>query len=436
MASIGFEGGKGERKRILFRDAKGRQQTLRLGECPKSAAETARTAVGHLVIAKRHNAVPHPDAARWLAGIDDVLYARVAALGLCQPREGAAVATLGGLVDRFRAVLTVKRSTSAAYKQAEGSLIQHFKRERTLESITASDADQWKKALLESGLATATVAKRVNVGKAIFRRAVRWGMIPVSPLADLKPGSQVNAARAFHVPAEWMPRILEECPDDQWRAVIALVRFAGLRCPSEVVPLRWGDINWERGRLTVRSPKTEGHGEGHAVRMVPIAPELKPILLRLFNSAEPGSEAVIPKLRDAGVNLRTTFEKITQRAGLTAWPRLFQNLRASCATDWAERFPAHVVAGWLGHSPAVAARHYLTTRDAHFDLAAGVGCAATNPATHTRPSAHNRAQPEPDECENSADLVGCGVPCDSVEDGGMGAGGFEPPKALAIRFTV
>jgi hypothetical protein len=44
-------------------------------------------------------------------------------------------------------------------------------------------------------------------------------------------------------------------------------------------------------------------------------------------------------------------------------------MRASCATDWAEALPAHVVAKWLGHSPFVAAKHYLQTRDAHFEVA-------------------------------------------------------------------
>jgi integrase len=44
-------------------------------------------------------------------------------------------------------------------------------------------------------------------------------------------------------------------------------------------------------------------------------------------------------------------------------------MRASCATDWAEALPAHVVAKWLGHSPLVAAKHYLQTRDAHFEVA-------------------------------------------------------------------
>ena len=44
-------------------------------------------------------------------------------------------------------------------------------------------------------------------------------------------------------------------------------------------------------------------------------------------------------------------------------------MRASCVTDWAEALPAHVVAKWLGHSPLVAAKHYLQTRDAHFEVA-------------------------------------------------------------------
>jgi len=48
-------------------------------------------------------------------------------------------------------------------------------------------------------------------------------------------------------------------------------------------------------------------------------------------------------------------------------------MRASCATDSAEALPTQMVAHrqptWLGHSPLVAAEHYLQTRDAHFEVA-------------------------------------------------------------------
>ena len=434
MASIGWEG---KRARILFRDEKGKQKTIRLGECPKSDANTARVAVGHLVIAKRHGSVPHPDAVRWLGGIDDVLYARVVAHGLCQPREGAAVVTLANLLDRLDATVSVKPTTQYKYRQVADSLRAFLGADAPLASITPAHADNWRKSIAEAkadpddkdapakALARATVAKRVVIAKGVFLKAVRWRLIPTSPFADLRAGSQSNPDRAFYVSVETIRAVLAACPDDQWRAIVALSRFAGLRCPSEVVALRWGDVNWERGRLTVRSAKTAGH-EGHAVRVVPIAPELRPILQDLFDGAEPGTEAVVPRLRDAGINLRTQFERIVAKASVTPWPRLFHNLRASCATDWVERFPAHVVAGWLGHSPMIAAQHYLQTRDAHFDLAAGIGEAAANPATHTRPSGPTATQPKGQDPQNQAVLVGCGAGCDPVEYAKVPPEGLEP----------
>jgi len=437
MASVGWEG---NRARIQFRDAQGKQKTLRLGECSERNALLALAAMEHLLEAKRHDAAAHYDAVRWLDRIDDRLHARVVSLGLAKPR-GKAVVTLEMLLDRFDAASTVKPATRAAYKQATDSLLDHLGASAPLLDLTMADADGWRKSIAEptldkhgeptKRLARATVAKRVHIAKAIFRKAVKWGLIPSSPFADLRAGSQSNPDRAFYVAADTIRSILAACPDDQWRAIVALSRFAGLRCPSEIVALRWGDVNWERGRLMVKSPKTANY-EGHAVRVVPISPELRPTLQDLFDRAEPGTEAVVPRLNDPRTNLRSQFERIIAKAGVTPWPRLFQNLRASCETDWAERFPAHVCAKWLGHSPLIAAKHYLQTRDAHFDMAAGVGDfreAATNPATQAHQSDPTAPQPKTQKLRNAAELVGVGVGCDPLKIEAMGAVGFEPTKA-------
>ena len=48
-------------------------------------------------------------------------------------------------------------------------------------------------------------------------------------------------------------------------------------------------------------------------------------------------------------------------------PKLFQNLRASRATELAAEHPGHVAAEWLGHSTAVAQKHYWQVTDADFD---------------------------------------------------------------------
>lgn len=448
MASIGWEG---KRARIIYRDSKNKQQSLRLGECLKADARTACAAVGHLVIAKRHNSVPHPDATRWLGGLDDVLYARVAALGLCQPRESAAVVTLGALLDRIDAAASVRDGTRTTYRQAFGMLRDHFGESMPIDSITPAHADEWRKAIAEpkqaakgkpaKALAPATVAKRVKVAKAVFAKAMKWGMIASNPFADLRAGSQANPDRAYYVPAEVVRTILDSCADLEWRAIIGLSRFAGLRCPSEVAALRWADVNWERGRLMVRSPKTSGH-EGHAVRVVPLAPELRAILLDLFDQAEPGTEAVVPRLRDPKMNLRTGFERIIERAGVKPWPRLFHNMRSSRTTDWIAEYPVADVSKWMGHSATIGAAHYWQPRDSNMDRAAGVAAnrAATNPATHTRQSDTTRDQrgnaTEGGDAENRdipADLVGVGAACDSVEKQKTPAGagevtprGFEP----------
>ncbi|MFM8579042.1 MAG: tyrosine-type recombinase/integrase [Planctomycetaceae bacterium] len=160
--------------------------------------------------------------------------------------------------------------------------------------------------------------------------------------------------------------VLERCPGVFWRLVIVLGRHAGLRIPSEVAALTWDDFAWDTGRLTVRSPKTARH-EGHAVRLVPICPELRAILIDAYEQAAEGDTLILPRMLTGASNLRTTFTKIITRSGHKPWPRLFQNLRASCATDWVEKYPNHVVAKWLGHSPMIAATHYLQTREHHFE---------------------------------------------------------------------
>jgi hypothetical protein len=159
--------------------------------------------------------------------------------------------------------------------------------------------------------------------------------------------------------------------------------MAGLRCPSEIGSLTWDAINWEKGGLTVLAKKTEHHGGEHAVRIVPICPELRAILADAFERVEPGSTLVVPAAARATVNLRTHLERIITKAGHKPWPRLLQNLRASCETDWVEKYPAHVVAPWLGHSPKVAAQHYLMSREHHFEhvVNGGVATAATSAET-------------------------------------------------------
>jgi hypothetical protein len=202
--------------------------------------------------------------------------------------------------------------------------------------------------------------------------------------------------------------VLGACPNHDWRTIVGLARFGGLRSPSEVLSLRLEDIDWERDRLRVTSPKT-AHHPGKGSRLIPLFPELRPILLEAAERAPEGAVYVVDERyrRSAqgksgwrSCNLRTTFEKIIKRAGLEPWERLFHNMRASCETELCEKFPMHVVTAWMGHTPDIAMKHYCQVTEAHFQRAteAAQNAAQSAPVRDRKwlePAlAHNEESPE------------------------------------------
>jgi hypothetical protein len=55
------------------------------------------------------------------------------------------------------------------------------------------------------------------------------------------------------------------------------------------------------------------------------------------------------------------------------WPKLFVNLRSSCETELARRYPLFEVTNCLGNSPKIAHKHYLQMTDASYAEAAAGG---------------------------------------------------------------
>ncbi|WP_425401104.1 tyrosine-type recombinase/integrase [Aeoliella sp.] len=203
----------------------------------------------------------------------------------------------------------------------------------------------------------------------MFNAAIDHELIEVNPFAGLPSTIIENRSREYFVTAQGAAKVLKACPDTDWRVIFALCRWGGLRCPSEVLALRWGDILWDQNRMIVRSPKTEHH-VGHEMRVVPLFPELVPVLNQAWDEAEEGAEYVVTKQLDATANFRTTMTKIITRSGLKPWPKLFHALRASRATELADKYPGHVAAAWLGHTQQVANKHYRQVTDDHFEEAA------------------------------------------------------------------
>ena len=212
-----------------------------------------------------------------------------------------------------------------------------------------------------------TAGQHVKRCRQMMRQALHDGLIEANPFAGNKIDLSSDPSKQHFVSATDTRAILDACPDQEWTVIVALARYGGLRCPSEVLALRWSDIAWDRDRFVVTAPKTERY-VGKGERVVPLFPNLRVELEALQSLLEAGcSDYVITRYRCSESNLRTTFNKIVKRAGLAVFPKPFMNLRSSARTEKEnEGVKNHVLNAWFGHSAAIADKHYLQVTESDF----------------------------------------------------------------------
>ena len=405
MASLGCDSGKrGTTFRVLLRTRRGKRHTIRLGRVSKKIAETARRMIESLEAAKAAGHSPDRETAEWVGRVSDDIHGRLERAGLVPARaktEAVAV-TLGEHLDQFFANLGKQKPTTARnYVRARRLLEEYFGRDRTLESITEADADNYKVWLLKK-YAVASASVDLRRARQYLKAALRRRLIAANPFADVPCGSQVNETRIVYVPAEVVERVIATCPDNDWRLIFALPRFGGTRFPSEVVNLKWSDIDWENSRFVVHEKKVEHH-PGRGIRVVPIFAELRPHLERAYAEREPGAVYVIPRVRVTG-NLGTHAKRLVAKAGVAVWPRFFGNLRGSCSDDLARRGVSDkAITAWIGNSAEVRRKHYHAVRPEDW-AAAIAGIPAPIPAPSGAVSGHQEPSTLHDAREKSLDV--------------------------------
>jgi integrase len=407
----------------LFFTLNGKRTPIWLGAMSKRDVSSWKHHVEELVEAKMQGRTPMPETSQWVANLDLALHKKLVGgerpdgsrvVGLVEPREEESkvipVTLEGYLADYTARRSDVKASTATVYGHTRRCLVAFFGAEMPLTAITPGRADDFARWLRQSApkgqeLAENTARRRLGIAKQFFRAAVRDRLIESNPFADQKGvGVLANRDRDRYVTPEEAKAVLDACPDAQWKLIFALSRYGGLRCPSEHLALRWGDIDFELGRIDVRASKTEHH-VGKGVRTIPLFDELRPLLQtaldELLETFDPkanrlSEQPVITRFRSSTTNLRTQLERIILRAKIQPWPKLFQNLRSSLATDLSNnpRIPDYVAASWLGHSVLIANRHYRQVLPEHFDAVTG------NPMRQSmRSTAATNGQETPGETE-------------------------------------
>lgn len=440
------------------------RRIVRLGKVSLKDAKEICRRIEALNTAQIQNTSVDDETSRWLNGpngdgadgVGDLLYKRLVAVGLVAPRQGdvngpAAVESLGPFIDAFLAARThLKPNTRSTFLQTRSSLVKFFGEDRPIDAVSPGDADEWA-ASLKAGYAPATQATYIRRARQLFRHATRKykKLIPESPFQEVKIPSQSNKSREEFISLETTEKVIEAAPDAEWRLIIALARYGGLRTPSETFSLRWSDIHWDRDRFTVHNPKL-AHLPGGGIRQVPLYPELRRYLEESLELAPDGVDDVIRRYRDPRANLRTQFLRIIAKAGVKPWGRLFQNLRSSRQTELSNRYPSHKVCAWMGNSERTADKHYHQMRDSDFESAAKSAAPALRNAVRAEGDTDGQERTEgaenPDisaemcafaaETDESGNILGRSRTCPSTFAGSCAIhhtpridrcpGGFEP----------
>lgn len=349
-------------KWIAFKGPNGKRQTLRLGKATTRQARDFRDRVEQLLFARLAKQAPDESTARWLGELSLFFRSKLVACGLV---DGHTVSTVGALLKDFESSLSVGKSTLQNIEVVLNNIRTHFGKDCQLTTITSIDAKTFRGWLKAHGgqyggpLAKATVSRRTRRAKEVFEHAVTRGWLTANPFAKQKGWDEVNRGKDFYVSREIVDSILSEVTNLEIRAIVVLARFGGLRCPSEILPLEWTAVSWDRQTLSVYAPKTDTH------RIVPLFPELDEALSKLFEAAVDGATKLFPRHQITGTGLTKALTLACKRAGVATWSRPWQNMRATRESELLEEHPIHTVADWLGHSPLVALKHYTQVVKEH-----------------------------------------------------------------------
>lgn len=170
----------------------------------------------------------------WTTALDDELHGRLEKAEIVMPRSKS---TLGDVLrDCILERNDVKPATKAVRGPVVNDLTSFFGEPCDLRSLNPGNAEDFKQSLTGRGLAATTVTKRLQLSRQFFGMAVKRELIREKPFADCRHKATINLEERRYVTLKAKQQFPEA-------ALIltgssSLLRFAGRRCPSEVLSVR------------------------------------------------------------------------------------------------------------------------------------------------------------------------------------------------------
>jgi len=245
VTKLSTDGRNGWRVRFYLRK---KRRELYLAGVSKKVADTVAHHCCEIAGALSANTKPTPESMAWANGTEGNLRENLVAWEMADPASPRlstdAGRLLGPFLDSYIAGRTdAKPNTIRNFKQTRRELCDYFGERCVLRSISKADATRWRNSMLEK-LSVASVSMHVKKAKTMLAESVRDRLLLESPFCELKGGCESNPERQRFIDDATTKQVLKACPDSDWKVIFGLARYAGLRCPSEVLSLKLTDIDW------------------------------------------------------------------------------------------------------------------------------------------------------------------------------------------------
>jgi integrase len=145
-----------------------------------------------------------------------------------------------------------QNSSPKSYRSYESQLRRYLRPvvgERILASITLLDIQAGYQTLFDRGLSSRTVRYKHSVLRSAVRQAIRWRLLLQDPTEGVQlPRLGRREMRVLNV--EQARIFLEAALKTHYGSVFAVALTTGMR-PSEYLGLKWKDMDWDRGTVSV-----------------------------------------------------------------------------------------------------------------------------------------------------------------------------------------
>ena len=240
-------------------------------------------------------------------------------------------------------------------------------------TVTRAHVIAWRDQLAASGLAAATLRRKLSALSSLFDYLCDKNTVASNPVAGVqRPSEGANEGKTPAISDAQARALLDAPPEDTLkglrdRAALAVFLFHGLRC-DELARLKVMDLQERRGVPTLRV-----HGKGAKIRFIPIHALALQRISDYLDLAGHRDESKRPLFRPVRNNVGGTLDKALSPQGIykdivKKWAAVAgvmvdgfstHSLRATAATNALDhQADIAKVQEWLGHADISTTRLY------------------------------------------------------------------------------